>query len=530
MAAISALLLPCCCRAPPCSATATLTGQVVDPQGAAIPAANITVRNTDVATSRTLTAALTEAFALRVLSPVRTPSRHARARCEHAPPASHPHSGQQHRNHAAPEIGSPGNNPRQSLRVAAPWKAIPSRHPPTPLRPRSAVSFPASPSPICLTATVTSHSSPIRQPHHGDPEGTGVSIAGQRSRALAVQVDGTSFLDPLLGGRRGADDGAVLSHSAPCANSRSCTAESTPASATQEQDSSASPPSPARTAHAATPSTRAARPVHLRRRFRQLARQCAERLWLRLRFTHPQKYTLLFCKLRTGLRTRAPLRGVRSAVSRSSVPDCLARSRVRSSSTNPPHPCSFASILSQRNTLMQSSARPREPAERAGQRRRPYAYSRHPRPRWQLHRPERHLSLWLSTVLSALLQALVAYSNDHRLRTPVSLAPEYFINGFGILGGDTDGPHLYTSKQLQLIEDVTLTRGRNELTFGGRLAVAPPTSSTNKTSMPASTTLPRRPPQQRSAAIPADLFPVTSATGHRDRTRVLREPSHRTSP
>lgn len=83
--------------------------------------------------------------------------------------------------------------------------------------------------------------------------------------------------------------------------------------------------------------------------------------------------------------------------------------------------------------------------------------------------------LGLTTVLNARAfnQAVLAYSNDHRLRSPLSTAPQFFINGFGILGGDSSGLHRYTSQQWQLIDDVTLTRGRNELTFGGRFAASP---------------------------------------------------------
>ena len=40
-----------------------------------------------------------------------------------------------------------------------------------------------------------------------DSEGTGVILAGQRANAIATQVDGTSFDDALLGGRRAAEDG-----------------------------------------------------------------------------------------------------------------------------------------------------------------------------------------------------------------------------------------------------------------------------------------------------------------------------------
>jgi hypothetical protein len=83
--------------------------------------------------------------------------------------------------------------------------------------------------------------------------------------------------------------------------------------------------------------------------------------------------------------------------------------------------------------------------------------------------------LGLTTVLNARAfnEVVLAYSNDHRLRMPLSTAPELFIDGFGILGGDSSGPHRYTSQQWQLIDDVMLTHGRNEFTFGGRFAASP---------------------------------------------------------
>ncbi len=81
----------------------------------------------------------------------------------------------------------------------------------------------------------------------------------------------------------------------------------------------------------------------------------------------------------------------------------------------------------------------------------------------------------LSTVVNArvLNQAAVSWSSDHRDRTPNSFAPELFINGFGSLGGDSAGKHRYTSQQTQITDDLTLSRGRNEYSVGGRLAVAP---------------------------------------------------------
>lgn len=81
----------------------------------------------------------------------------------------------------------------------------------------------------------------------------------------------------------------------------------------------------------------------------------------------------------------------------------------------------------------------------------------------------------LTTVLNAhaFNQAVVAWSSDHRNRTPNSSVPEFFINGFGALGGDSAGRHLYTSQQTQLSDDITLSRGRNGFSLGGRFAASP---------------------------------------------------------
>jgi len=88
-------------------------------------------------------------------------------------------------------------------------------------------------------------------------------------------------------------------------------------------------------------------------------------------------------------------------------------------------------------------------------------------------------SLWARVGLTSVLgprtvnQALLAWSQDHRGATPVSTAPEMFVNGFGVLGGNALGPHLYTSQQWQVADDVALSRGSRLLTFGGALHVDP---------------------------------------------------------
>ena len=80
-----------------------------------------------------------------------------------------------------------------------------------------------------------------------------------------------------------------------------------------------------------------------------------------------------------------------------------------------------------------------------------------------------------NSALSSTLfnSAIVAWSSDHRNLSPNSTAPEQYVNGFGVFGGDSTGQHLYTSQRTQLIDDATLSRGRNSLTLGGNLAIQP---------------------------------------------------------
>jgi hypothetical protein len=75
----------------------------------------------------------------------------------------------------------------------------------------------------------------------------------------------------------------------------------------------------------------------------------------------------------------------------------------------------------------------------------------------------------LTTVLSprSINQALVSWSSDHRNTTPNSTAPEIFINGFGVLGGNALGPHLFTSQQFELADDLSINHGTSLFTFGG---------------------------------------------------------------
>jgi hypothetical protein len=88
-------------------------------------------------------------------------------------------------------------------------------------------------------------------------------------------------------------------------------------------------------------------------------------------------------------------------------------------------------------------------------------------------------SVWSKAALTTLMtpravnQLLVAWSGDHRNVTPNSTAAEIDINGVGTLGGDALGPHLYTSRQLQLLDAVPISRGSKLFSIGGSFAYDP---------------------------------------------------------
>jgi hypothetical protein len=81
----------------------------------------------------------------------------------------------------------------------------------------------------------------------------------------------------------------------------------------------------------------------------------------------------------------------------------------------------------------------------------------------------------LTTVLNArsINQAVVAWVSEHQGLTPNSTAPEFFINGFGALGGSGLGVHLYTAQQLLLSDGVSVSRGKTLLELGGTLSNDP---------------------------------------------------------
>ena len=88
-------------------------------------------------------------------------------------------------------------------------------------------------------------------------------------------------------------------------------------------------------------------------------------------------------------------------------------------------------------------------------------------------------SYWVRGTLNTLFgssivnQALVQWARDDRNFTPSSNTPEYFINGFGILGGNSLYPNLYRSDSTRVGDDLSLVRGKLELHMGGEFAYDP---------------------------------------------------------
>lgn len=63
-------------------------------------------------------------------------------------------------------------------------------------------------------------------------------------------------------------------------------------------------------------------------------------------------------------------------------------------------------------------------------------------------------------------QFLLGWSRDERNLNPNSTGPEIFINGFGILGGDSLGFHHYTSDRLETSDDVAFSHGSSIIHVG----------------------------------------------------------------
>jgi hypothetical protein len=455
--------------------TGSIAGRVTDPSGAVVPNAAVTIRNTDLSTARTITTGRDGAFrASGLISGAYTVDAKADKLALRRPVR------------ITLTLGS-------STEVVLKLE-IPRAHETTTVRARAStvegntVAPPSNTTEAAVTTflpglTITYLPNRDRDftqltnqtaGAEEDPEGTGIIMAGQRANAIATQVDGTSFNDALLGGRRAAEDGGVY---LPIGVVREFEIVRSGVDATTGLTN-------AGLINVATKSGAnrgrgdafyTGRPPLL-----TSANAFGQSLdsWLNafgIAESGAIRKNVLFYS--AGFEqdfVHAPYYST-FAPQATAVPSTLQSQQGEIVEKQSPT-SGFGRldwVISQRNTLTGQLILDRIRSINAGDGlTRTLAVPTHAS---NFGGQSVTARLGLATVLNARAfnQAVLAYSNDHRLRTPLSTAPELFINGFGVLGGDSAGPHRYTSQQWQLIDDVMLTRGRNELTVGGRFAASP---------------------------------------------------------
>ena len=469
--------LPCASPAMAQAVTGSIAGRVVDAQGAAVPYAEVMIRNTDVSSDRKVQSDRAGGFRVSgLVSGAYTVEAHAKGLTLKRPVR------------LTLTLGS-STEIVLRLDVAAVKQS-------TTVTARRGTSEGNTVAPVANTAegsvgsflpgmTVTYLPNRDRDftqftsqaaGAQADADGTGVTIAGQRSNAVATQVDGTSFNDPLLGGRRGAEDGGLF---LPLTAVREFEVLRTGVDSSSGE-TNAGLINVATKAGANRPRGEAfytGRPTPL---------------------TSADAFGNSLDNLQNafGLSYGGPIRRDRSfflfsveqdfvhapyyaqfapQAPGTIVPGTVAAQQGQIIERQSPT-AGFGRVdwvLNAANTLSTELALNRVHTVDAGDGlTRSLATADHAA---SFSGQSFTSRVGLTTVLGARAfnQAVVAWSSDHRNRTPKSSAPEFSINGFGVLGGDSAGQHLYTSQQTQVSDDVTLSRGRNGFSFGGRFAASP---------------------------------------------------------
>ena len=306
---------------------------------------------------------------------------------------------------------------------------------------------------------------------HEDSEGTGVSIDGQRANALITQVDGVDFTSPLFGGVRGAGDRGFL---LPQTVVREFQIVSSGVGAEVGQTSSglinvATKEGTGRTRgeamYTGRPATLSSNDAFGNsldnfESFFGASEGGAikkDRLFFYAGFEQAFLHTPTFFQhapQAAGTTLPAALAGQQSQVNTRATPLGLSGR--------------LDQTLTERNTLSY---------EIVGNRLRTQNLLGDGQSR-TLNAPSLASSLGgqsfftrasLTTVLSqrAVNQAVFSWSEDHRAQTPASTAPAIYIDGFGTFGGDALGPHRFTSQDYQVLENVSLFRGKKLFQLGG---------------------------------------------------------------
>jgi hypothetical protein len=304
-----------------------------------------------------------------------------------------------------------------------------------------------------------------------DPSGEGIDIAGQRATATANQVDGVSFNDPLHGGRRGASDGVFLLPQTTVREFQivrsGITAEvdNTNAGLINVATKEGSNHLRAEAFYTVRPTwaTSADAFGHpLDNRQNTFGGSLGfplrkDKFFLYAGFEQDllqAPFYTQFAPQAAGLALPASLTALQGQVIQHNTPTALS---LRGDATLDAHNSLNLQLVFNHvggsNINRLGSSRSLATGDNSD-----------------------HLSgqsLWSKAALTTLLnersvnQLLVSWSGDHRNLTPNSTAPEVNINGFGSFGGDSLGPHLYTSQQLQLLDTVSITRGARSLSLGG---------------------------------------------------------------
>lgn len=457
--------------------TGAIAGKVVDSKGALVPDAQITLRNTDVATARTLHSGSNGAFRFAGLSsgaytlegkagslstrrPVRLAvtlgsSTEVVLRLDVAPVKQSATVTGRGANVEGNTVAPPPNTADASVGSFLPGLTVTY----LPNRQRDFSQFTDQ-------AAATAD----------DPDATGVIMSGQRSNAVAVELDGTLFIDPLLGGRRGKDDdGAML-----------------PLSAVREFEIIHSG------VDAGIGDTDAGLISVATKSGNNRARGDAFYTGRPTPFTSADAFGQSLDNLQNafGFGYGSPIRKNRSFYFISAEQDFVHAPYYVTFAPQASGTVIPAALSAQQGEIVESQS-PTAVFGRLDFNLAPahtlnieLGYNREQR-RNAGDGLTRSLSttgfaanisgqslttrIGLTSVLNprTVNAAVFAWASDHRNRTPNSSAPEQFVNGFGALGGDANGLHLFTSRQAQFSDDLTLTRGHNELTIGGRFAFDP---------------------------------------------------------
>jgi hypothetical protein len=190
--------------------TGSIAGRVIDPSGAVVTNATVTIRNTDLSTERTFITGRDGTFhASGLISGAYTVDAKADNLVLHRPVRITLTLGSS--TEIVLKLEIPRARESASVRARAATVEGNTVAPPSNTAEAAVTTFLPG---LTITylpnrdrdfAQLTSQTAGAQE----DSEGTGVIMAGQRANAIATQVDGTNFNDALLGGRRAAEDGGV---------------------------------------------------------------------------------------------------------------------------------------------------------------------------------------------------------------------------------------------------------------------------------------------------------------------------------